>query len=80
MYGRLNALYINAILWYVRHVSEGNMSDELTNLEKFTAEQFKLQPAIVYRKADLQGVVEITHAHYPDKCILLVSKKREPIK
>lgn len=44
---------------------------------KFTAYNFRLRPAIVYRTAEIHGVVEITHDRYPHKQILIVSKNRE---
>ncbi len=50
---------------------------ETKKLTEFTAHDFTARPAIVYRTADVEGVVKINHQLYPDKDILLVSKPQE---
>ncbi len=50
---------------------------ETKKLTEFTAHDFTARPAIVYRTADVEGVVKINHQLYPDKDILLVSKPLE---
>ena len=39
--------------------------------KKFTAEEFNKQPAPVYRAADKDGSVEISHTHYPDSVFVM---------
>lgn len=76
MYYRLKVVVLSHILIPDFPYRYAHM-EQLKKPKKFTAFNFKLQPAIVYRTADLEGVVEIEHSHYPHKQIFLVSKNRE---
>lgn len=50
---------------------------ETKKLTEFTAHSFSVTPAVVYRTADIEGVVKIVHQLYPHKDILLVSKPKD---
>ena len=45
--------------------------------KKFTAEEFNKQPAPVYRAADKDGSVEISHTHYPESVFVMELKDAE---
>ncbi len=47
------------------------------DVKKYTAEEFNKQPAPVYRAADKDGSVEISHSHYPDAVFELKLKEKE---
>ena len=42
-------------------------------MKKTTAEEFNKSPARIYRAADKGERVEIEHAHYPDRCFVLMA-------
>jgi len=44
-------------------------------MKTFTAEEFNKLPARVYREADKNGSVQITHTHYPDVVFVLTVKE-----
>ena len=49
-------------------------------MKKFTADEFRKQPAIVYRLVDRGEKVEIKHDRYPDKQIIIVGIDRPEVK
>jgi len=44
-------------------------------MKTFTAEEFNKKPLQVYREADKNGSVKITHSHYPDVVFVLTVKE-----
>jgi hypothetical protein len=45
--------------------------------KQFTADQFRQNPAPVYRAADKGNRVEITHSHYKDRTYVLVAEDKK---
>lgn len=45
-------------------------------MKTYTAEDFKKKRSVIFREADVNGIVKINHDHYKDKVFFLESRER----
>ena len=45
-------------------------------MKTVTAQEFTRRPRLVFREADVKGIIKINHSDYPDKVFFLESRER----